>query len=574
MGLKSYSTTLQFLGAVGEVTPSSEIVIHRFKNETVRIMVDAGITPGAKNHLMIPKNIDALFLSHGHTDHTGAVPRFYKQNPESQIFIPAWNKEIVRHNVIESWRLSTEEEPKYTMDRWRNEANWLLWEVLSNVPQKWVKKGRKWRTRKTLSIHDRMLMDEEDVNAKEDSIKRLCDFIEIGYEDVWDDLPEKEEISFLQKKIDESYRRKLKDLDEQGIITKKDVDRSLSAIQELTLGSFHRVMKIGWRNIWVRFDSTGHLVTWPGCSIGLDLPDSKWTTKILFSGDLGNPKSGYPGTAPEYDDLYDLFDTLILESTYGGVVHPDRGNEMRKLDAKILHAIYNRIDINVITLALERPVNVLYEILRCLHNNNIDPRSVDISYFWDSIGTLFKHFPKGDIYDTVKPFLKPLCQSWARPTEKARSLKKLGQKWNKTRIIFSSAWFFPEEGPSAWLLENLYPQEELLLVSANFCGEPWSNGHNLFSGKRFRIKGDTYDPKPGHMLFRAGGFSGHGDAEHLARFARKTVKKHGGAKIFLNHWTDTSREALKYRLQEDPVIQSKKALIVCPKGHRNYKATK
>lgn|GEM_PF-3048720 len=90
---------------------------------------------------------------------------------------------------------------------------------------------------------------------------------------------------------------------------------------------------------------------------------------------------GYPGTAPDYSELYDSFDTLVLESTYGGKIHPDRGDEMRKLDARILNAVHNGIDINVITLALERPVNVLYEILRCLENNHINPRTIDISYF-------------------------------------------------------------------------------------------------------------------------------------------------------------------------------------------------
>gem|GEM_PF-3413026 len=51
-------------------------------------MVDAGITPGSKNHLMIPKGIDMLLLSHGHTDHVGALPRFYIQNPTSHILVP------------------------------------------------------------------------------------------------------------------------------------------------------------------------------------------------------------------------------------------------------------------------------------------------------------------------------------------------------------------------------------------------------------------------------------------------------------------------------------------------------
>jgi len=573
MNTRNYTTTLNFLWAVGQVTPSAEIVTHRFRTKTVRIMVDAGITPGSKNHLMIPKGIDMLLLSHGHTDHVGALPRFYIQNPTSHILVPKWNYEIVRHNVQESWRLSTEEDPESKMQRWLNDARWFLDDVRLSFPRIWVKKGRKWRTQETMNVHDRRLFLQEEEDVHESSIQRLCDFIDIDFTETAD-YNDKEMIPFLQKSIDDCYRRKLKKLKEQGLITKKDVDKSLSAIQEFTVGSFHKVMKIGEKNIWVRFDPTGHLVTWPACSIGLELPGSRWVTKILFSGDLGNPKLGYPGTAPDYSELYDSFDTLVLESTYGGKIHPDRGDEMRKLDARILNAVHNGIDINVITLALERPVNVLYEILRCLENNHINPRTIDISYFWDSIGTLFKHFPKGEIYDTVKPFLNSLCQSWSKPAEKARSLKKLGQKWNKIRIIISSAWFFPEEWPSAWLLENLYPQEELLIISPNFHGEPGSNGHNLFNKKRYRIKGETFDPKPGHILFKAGGFSGHGDAEHLTRFARKTLKKHWGAKVFLNHWSDESREALTYRLQKDPVIQSKKAIVVSPKAHRKYKATK
>lgn len=70
-----------------------------------------------------------------------------------------------------------------------------------------------------------------------------------------------------------------------------------------------------------------------------------------------------------------------MESTYGDKIHPDRANELRKLDAKILEAIRTKTDTLVVTLALERPVYVLYEILRCLENSGINPHDVDISYF-------------------------------------------------------------------------------------------------------------------------------------------------------------------------------------------------
>jgi predicted metal-dependent RNase len=70
-----------------------------------------------------------------------------------------------------------------------------------------------------------------------------------------------------------------------------------------------------------------------------------------------------------------------MESTYGDRVHPDRASELRKLDAKVREAVKSKTDILVVTLALERPVYVLYEILKCLENSNINPEDVDISYF-------------------------------------------------------------------------------------------------------------------------------------------------------------------------------------------------
>ena len=73
-----------------------------------------------------------------------------------------------------------------------------------------------------------------------------------------------------------------------------------------------------------------------------------------------------------------------------------------------MQAVREGIDIVVITLALERSIYSLYEILRCLENNNVDPKTLDISYFGDSILDVSKFFPKGEIKEKVKPFLKPL----------------------------------------------------------------------------------------------------------------------------------------------------------------------
>lgn len=570
---KNYSTTIKFLGAVWEVTPSAEILTHKYRGKTIKTMIDAGITPGKKDHLIIPNGIDILFLSHGHADHVWAVPKFYIQNPDAKIFVPAWNRPIMAHNILEAYKRSLEEDPETKMKRWINEARWLLESVQANMISKGIKRGTRGNRRNISQTHQQRKAElTEHENNLEDALHRLCDFLNISERDMGD-LENSKLITYLRNTITQRYNEWLDEIRSQWVITRRDVDRSISAIKELKLSSFHKIMDMGEsRGIKVRFDPTGHLVTWPACSIGIDLPIPGWSSrKILFSGDIGNPELGYPWTDPDFSELYNGFDTLVLESTYGNRDHPDRASELRKLDAKIIQAVENKTDIAIITLALERPVFVLYEIIQCLQNHKIDPHSVDISYFWDSIGTLFTHFPKWEIRDTVRPFMKSFYAQWAKPNARKTHMAKLGQKWSKPRIIISSGGFFPEEGPSAGLMASMYPQEKLLIVSPNFHGEPGSNWYRLFHGQKYRIDGETYEPKSWHQLFYTWAFSGHGDRERLTRYARKTIRDDG--KIFLNHWSDEARKSLAEKIKNDPVIRSKWAKVFLPQADREYKAT-
>jgi len=99
-----------------------------------------------------------------------------------------------------------------------------------------------------MSAHDKRLLLREDLDIEEGAVQVLCDFIGMDWTQLGD-WSDKEMITFFSKKIDEQCSIKIHDLDKLGKITKTDVDRSLSSIHELTLGSFHRVMKIGGRNI-------------------------------------------------------------------------------------------------------------------------------------------------------------------------------------------------------------------------------------------------------------------------------------------------------------------------------------
>ena len=573
----NHTTSLKFLWAVGDVTPSSTILKHSLQAKTANIMVDAGITPGWKERIMMPSWIDILVLSHGHVDHNGELPQFFVQNPDSKIYVPAWNGDIIKHNVQEAHRLGMQENPEEKMWRWIKQAQDFLNDMQSNMPKRGVKRGKGGgRIDKSKDRHEIHTTMHEQESKLESATYQLCAHLGIGEEEI-ENIPDAELVSFFRTQIQSKYWELLDTLRNKWVITRSDVTRAINAIVELPIGLHHKILQMGWKDVRVRFDPTGHLVTGPACSIGFELPISGSTKRnVLFSGDQWNPKLWYEWTDPDYSSLYNKYDTIVLESTYGDKVHSDRTNELRKLDAKILDAIQSKTDILVVSLALERPIYVLYEILMCLQNNAINPDDVEISYFWESIAKLFKHFPKGDIRSMVKPYMTPLVQTSLTPKNKESILRKLGKKWKKPRIIISSWGFFHPEWPSAKALAHMYPQENLLVVSPNFHGEPWSNGANLFSGQDYQIGSEMYEPNPWHELFVAKGFSGHGDSTHLTRYARKNSrdgKNTGkGAKIFLNHGSEESRSTLAQTLLNDSVIRSKKATVILPKIGRTYKA--
>lgn len=573
---KNYTSNLKFLGAVGDVTPSSTIVQHTVSNKTIKIMVDAWITPGGKERLIIPTWIDSLILSHAHVDHVWELPKFFVQNPDSRIFVPQWNKDIIAHNVTESHRLSMEEKPEAKMSRWLNTSRELLNDIQSNIPKKGIKRW-KWGSRIGGSKNIREIKEERNLqeNILENAVTQLLIHLNLDETEI-DDKSDDQLISFFRSKIDITYNRKLEDLRNKWIITRSDVARAIGAIIELPIGMCHKILQTWQKDIRLRFDPTGHLVTGPACSVWLELPLSAAKKRnILFSGDQWNPNLWYEWTSPDFKALYNKYHSIVLESTYWDRVHPDRSNELRQLDAKILEAIRTRKDILVVSLALERPIYVLYEILECLKNSGISKDAVDISYFWESIAKLFQHFPKGEIRDIVKPFIKPLIPTSIPQRQKISTMAKLGKVSGKTKIIISSGGFFHENAPSARILAALYPRK-LLIISPNFHGDPGSNGHNLFHGEDYQIENEFYEPNPDHDLFIAQWFSGHGDSNHLIRYARKNArdgKKSGKwALIFLNHGSDKARDALTSKLAKDPVIRSKKAKIVSPKTGRTYKA--
>jgi len=97
MDKNRHSLLIRFLGAAGEVTPSSTLlqVREHTAGEITKILMDAGSsireeTPDSTNlkSIEIIRNLMAVVLTHFHTDHTGSLPDVVQKNPTTPVFAP------------------------------------------------------------------------------------------------------------------------------------------------------------------------------------------------------------------------------------------------------------------------------------------------------------------------------------------------------------------------------------------------------------------------------------------------------------------------------------------------------
>lgn len=107
---------LTFLGAAGEVTGSQ----HLLECGDRRILFDCGMFQGhraesrAKNERFLcdPKRLDAVILSHAHTDHCGNLPGLYKAGFRGPIFCTPATADVARVMLYDSAGIQ-EEDAKY-----------------------------------------------------------------------------------------------------------------------------------------------------------------------------------------------------------------------------------------------------------------------------------------------------------------------------------------------------------------------------------------------------------------------------------------------------------------------------
>lgn len=119
---------LHFLGGVGTVTGAKYLLEARAgRKKSVKILIDCGMIQGSKedeekNYEDFPFNpseIDFLFLTHAHIDHSGLIPKLHRDGFKGKIFTTPPTKDLTcltlkdSQRILERRALDTGQEPLY-----------------------------------------------------------------------------------------------------------------------------------------------------------------------------------------------------------------------------------------------------------------------------------------------------------------------------------------------------------------------------------------------------------------------------------------------------------------------------
>ncbi|WP_460418429.1 MBL fold metallo-hydrolase [Pseudomonas sp. microsymbiont 2] len=133
----------------------------------------------------------------------------------------------------------------------------------------------------------------------------------------------------------------------------------------IPFGQWHVVVERPGLSCAIRLQRAGHLLGSAYAECEVKLADA--CTRIVFSGDLG--ASDNPLLCPV--SPLERADVLVMESTYGDRLHPDRSGRRQQLEAAIDRALVDHGTILIPAFSLGRTQELLYEIEDILHRKGL-----------------------------------------------------------------------------------------------------------------------------------------------------------------------------------------------------------
>ena len=319
-------------------------------------------------------------------------------------------------------------------------------------------------------------------------------------------------------------------------------------------GYWHTVVEKSELKCMIRLQRAGHLLGSAYVECDVQVADSN--QRIVFSGDLGH--EGNPllrqVQPPERADV------LVLESTYGDRLHPDRSDRQQQLERVIDRALQDRGTILIPAFSLGRTQELLFELEDILHRKALlgDPAVLqcDDTYAWSQLPIILDSplaqritgvyqqlhdYWNDEASARVRQGRDPLgfgqlvcVDTHARHRQVVNYLKSTG----RPAIVIAGNGMCSGGRIVGYLKAMLAdPRHEVMFVGYQAKGTPGaviqaSEGAEGFV--QIDLDGELYEIRA--KVVSLGGYSGHADQAGLVRFAlgchaRKVVLVHGEGRV-------------------------------------------
>lgn len=287
--------------------------------------------------------------------------------------------------------------------------------------------------------------------------------------------------------------------------------------------------------ITVRFTDAGHLLG--SACISLTVREKGIEETIVFSGDLGNvnrPLIKDPQTPQKAD-------YVVIESTYGNRIHPERIHYIEQL-SKIINETFSKGGNLVIpSFAVGRTQELLY-LLRIIKEKGLVSKYPNFPIYVDSpLATEATEIYSGELSDyyddETLEFLKSGINPIKLPNLRLAVTSDDSMKINRDhtpKIIISASGMCEAGRIRHHLKHNLWsPENTILFVGYQAEG---TLGRAIVDGAdTVKLFGETVQIKA--RIEQMQGISGHADQEILLNWLAKF--KITPKTVFINHGSDT-----------------------------------
>ncbi len=308
----------------------------------------------------------------------------------------------------------------------------------------------------------------------------------------------------------------------------------------------YKTRRSAFDDIGMRFVDAGHLLG--SASIELTVKEDGKTTKLVFSGDIGN-KDKPIIKDPEYLSEADI---VFTESTYGDRLHEKVKDTRSQLKEVLIRALARGGNIVIPSFAVGRTQELLYDISVLLEEGGV-PGLENVPVYIDSpLGIaatqIFEESEK-DYYDEeAKAFkaegIRFFSFDTLRIAETAEESKAINFDPSQ-KIIISSSGMCDAGRIKHHLKHNLWrPDSTVLFVGYQAVG---TLGRSIMDGsEKVRIFGEEIQVKAAVEVIE--GFSGHADREGLLEWIGHFPAS--VARVFVMHGEEAVTAAYASELQK------------------------